>query len=484
MRKWSEIDKLLNKAPDPQFVKAPNEKAGIYGPYLEAQFVVSELNRIFGVDGWDGEIISTDRIHRDDLSVVFTTTYKIMAGGLDDKEPAIATYVSRSNGGVGVASPIKGKDGTVYPPKPQALDTAFKAAVSDSIKRTAKDFGFALGLALYFDDKELTAMHAEAPDKDGSGNPIDPKSSKTQSMADTTTSAQTGAEIGGEDHGPFVYPKKDYKDACAGKLNEHGKIEAGVLVEVVGEEAYGYLNWLWPKQAASDKKWDVQAGNELKAWLDKNAPKKEAASPKATQSTTTVSENKSKSIKGSLVTLLKSAKDEDKVSIALVAPLKQYMAETIYGKDGAPNDFHINGLLRKPEMGLGEHANLNSLTVKQAKALVNYVAYLIENGGESAKEYGQSVLAIALADKTSWKEACDLYSAGEKTVDFDALVKAINPKMALSDCEPILHAFGWPTPIPATELENFLRAVKTNGWELFDNSASGLAKAVATAWTK
>ena len=469
MKSWQDIEKLLKEAPPKEMIKPPNEAAGIFGNYLEAQFVVSELNRIFGVDGWEGTLGDCIKTEREDLSVVFFANYIIVAYGTVGED--VSRAVSRANGGVCVASSRWDKTNKCpLPPKPQALDTAYKGAISDAIKRTAKDFGNALGLWLYFDDKELMVMHKlatgeELPEQPGPSVEVE--------------SRQTGPD-------PYIYPKKDWKETVSALTDEHGKLQASQLFEAIGDEAIGYMEWLWPKLCASDKKWDQQAGNELKAWLDIYKGTREIV-VKPTSNT-----------KSQLITLLKAAPDDKFITVPIVNPLKQYLAEAGYvDKEGAPNMFHINGLLKK--MTGNEHASLNGLTGKQAKSLVNYCAYLIENGGDTAKDFAQHVLMRAWADNVSWKESCDLISSSyvqpelPGMIDLDSICVGMGTTLANVEAA-LSENCGWPLPLPEKQLVDFLKVCKDKGFSLkvgedytrFDKIAVQLAQAVAQqeGWVK
>jgi hypothetical protein len=462
MRTWEEIQKDLDIPPDKSMIQPPNEKAGIFGEYLTAQYVVAELNRIFGVDGWAGRLVKVSRIDRTDGGVVFVGEYTITAYGLDVKGDC--HFVDRSDGGVGVAMPIVNKQtGEVFPPKPQALDTAYKAAVSDSLKRAAKSFGMRLGLWLYFDDRALQAMHVQEQEP---GVPV---------ATAVATAGKPKTTL--EDTGPYIYPGK-YKESVS-ELNKYGKVSARGLVNAIGEDAYGYLKWLWPKMEASEKEWDVATGKELKAWLERNLPN--TVAPKATLTSRD-------DIEKQLKALLSSAAVNDRVTAPIANTLKNYLALAGYAdKDGTYNEFQA---LKRIRASLNdEHATISTLTTKQAVVLAGYAHYILENG-QGGKEFAKAILAMAWANNVSWKDACDMYTSlsNEKTnpvvpspvLDLEAMVKAINPKMSLSDVEPVLVGkYKWPKPLPTEKAAKYFEVCKAKGYTLFNDAAGLLAEAIA-----
>src|SRR3989304_342849 len=158
MKKWSDIQALLNTEPEKEHVRKAQPDKGIFGDYLPAQVVCMYLNQVFGPDGWSGILNKVERLVLQDGSVAFESEYSIRAIGLDDLNNEVEAI--RSNGGCGVARAwFDRQTGEIKPPKSEALDTAYKASISDGLKRAAKDFGLRLGLQLYLNEQELAAFH-------------------------------------------------------------------------------------------------------------------------------------------------------------------------------------------------------------------------------------------------------------------------------------------------------------------------------------
>ena len=182
-------------------------------------------------------------------------------------------------------------------------------------------------------------------------------------------------------------------------------------------------------------------------------------------------------VKGTLIALLKAAKDDVKVTPPIVGPLKKMLNDA-----GYENDFHIRNLVR--QVSGDEQLDITKISVKQAKSLAKFAEFLSEHLDQ--KDYAKEVLALAWVNECAWSEACVLYALSQETqkpVDLDTLIKEFNPKMALTDITPTLHGFGWPIPIPERQLKDYLAACKKAGCNLFDETATAVAKAVAVQWS-
>jgi recombination DNA repair RAD52 pathway protein len=105
--------------------------------YLEAWDVIAHLNRIFGFEGWSKMVLSTDLIFEDKhekggWNVAYRSVVRLMILGVPVKTSEDAGTGSAQN----------------QPNRGDAHDLALKTAVSDGLKRCAKDLGNQFGLSL------------------------------------------------------------------------------------------------------------------------------------------------------------------------------------------------------------------------------------------------------------------------------------------------------------------------------------------------
>lgn len=108
-------------------------QAGQTLSYVDSVYVIDQLNEVFGYDGWS--FTHEAPVIREGARPVVVVAGVLRAGG-----------VERGDTGVGLAAGEK----------PDALETAVKAAVTDCLKRCARTWGARMGLALY--DKQQEAV--------------------------------------------------------------------------------------------------------------------------------------------------------------------------------------------------------------------------------------------------------------------------------------------------------------------------------------
>ena len=117
--------------------------------YVEGYEIQAHLNRLFGFEGWDKEIVSID-LAFESMDVNATdrsgkvrpgwwVTYKCMVRLRIYADGVLAKLTEE----VGTGS------GTNQPDRADAHDLAMKSAVTDALKRCAKDLGDQFGLSLY-----------------------------------------------------------------------------------------------------------------------------------------------------------------------------------------------------------------------------------------------------------------------------------------------------------------------------------------------
>jgi len=119
--------------------------------YVEGWWVIREMNRIFGFDGWNQDII--------EIKCVNQTERKI---GRQQKDGWGVSYIARvklnvggiCREGVGAGHGIDADLGLAH-------ESAIKEAATDAMKRAAMTFGNPFGLALY--DKDQRAVEDAPP---------------------------------------------------------------------------------------------------------------------------------------------------------------------------------------------------------------------------------------------------------------------------------------------------------------------------------
>jgi DNA recombination protein Rad52 len=152
-----EQKKMLQAPLDPKHIKKPSGNFGPKGDYLEGWHVINELNRIFGFDGWSYTI----ELQQNDLREVTQ----------NNKAQWQAAYIcictlkvgENYRQDVGFGSGFANRLG-------DAIESATKEAATDALKRAARTFGNAFGLALY--DKSRCNVGTEDPTDEAPTGPI------------------------------------------------------------------------------------------------------------------------------------------------------------------------------------------------------------------------------------------------------------------------------------------------------------------------
>jgi len=117
--------------------------------YLETWDVLAHLNRIFGFGGWDKWVNTCELIYEDYV------TWKPQNGpeksGWDVAYRATVRLVVKDPDGraVKISEDVATGQAQHQPSRGDAHDLAIKSAVSDALKRCAKDLGNQFGLSLY-----------------------------------------------------------------------------------------------------------------------------------------------------------------------------------------------------------------------------------------------------------------------------------------------------------------------------------------------
>jgi recombination DNA repair RAD52 pathway protein len=155
----------LNVAQTEQIYKAinPNRVQTRQGKfsYLETWDVIAHLTRVFSISGWDKEVDS-DLLFETESNGKWTVAYRAKCR-LTIRDP---------NGDlVCVHEDVATGSAINQPSRGDAHDLALKTAVSDALKRAAKDLGNQWGLSLYSDgstesvvSRSLADIPTEGPD--------------------------------------------------------------------------------------------------------------------------------------------------------------------------------------------------------------------------------------------------------------------------------------------------------------------------------
>jgi DNA recombination protein Rad52 len=141
--------KALRRNLDHRYVRT-REANGRELSYIEGWYAISEVNRIFGFDGWSRETVES--------RCVLTR---------ENRGSFLAIYIARvrisifANGAIIVREGHGSGEGRGLSPD-EVHDIALKAAETDATKRALATFGRPFGLELYRKEKKAGAQ-SEAP---------------------------------------------------------------------------------------------------------------------------------------------------------------------------------------------------------------------------------------------------------------------------------------------------------------------------------
>jgi recombination DNA repair RAD52 pathway protein len=108
--------------------------------YVEGYEIQAHLNRIFGFEGWDKELIKLELLFEKNENERCWVTYLCeLRLTIRTTEGVIAKVVEEAGTGSAQNQPSRG----------DAHDLALKSAITDALKRCAKDLGDQFGLSLY-----------------------------------------------------------------------------------------------------------------------------------------------------------------------------------------------------------------------------------------------------------------------------------------------------------------------------------------------
>lgn len=143
--------------PIPKTAVTQRTQSGVKLDYLEGWYVIDRLNQVFGTLGWSVEVVCTERVqleqkpkangNGDNWYVGYLAHVRIKCG--HDTQAVKEDY----GFGQGIDNDL-GK----------AHESAVKEAVTDALKRCAKDLGMSMGLALYDKTKANVSAEPAKPD--------------------------------------------------------------------------------------------------------------------------------------------------------------------------------------------------------------------------------------------------------------------------------------------------------------------------------
>ena len=130
---------LLAEPLDPALISERGARDGRLLQYIEGWAAINQANRIFGYDGWGGEVVG-EVIYRP-MSLIDPATDSPLAVGMYTAAVRVTVRGCPARSDVGC--------GFVAGDTPEAHEAAYKGAVTDALKRALRHFGDQFGLRLY-----------------------------------------------------------------------------------------------------------------------------------------------------------------------------------------------------------------------------------------------------------------------------------------------------------------------------------------------
>lgn len=158
MGDWNKFWELVDRKVPGDAVRAGNSDIGIYGDYLEGQFVKEQLNQVCRECGLEWHI-DWDTVRMNTMQEPFRYFVTYMTGDLviSDDVPISGEYKEIRRPGMGVGRCIcpfdRDKQEVLQTPADHQIDTVMKTALTDFIKNAAMRLGRYFGGELYFDER-------------------------------------------------------------------------------------------------------------------------------------------------------------------------------------------------------------------------------------------------------------------------------------------------------------------------------------------
>lgn len=233
MKTWTEIKGLLDQPLDQKEIRFREGDYGKQVPYLPGDYVVRELNTVFGVDGWaerDANVSyrlfereEKDRNGNKRLMYIACAMAKttLEVWGIYPKDAEQNTAHREGlyqRSGEGVCSNKSSRPES-------AIETAVKGAATDALKRAAMKLGNPFGLCLYNEEYRNTLTIPESKPRDnvvdiskGRNDPrTEPEERRTHcEKCGTKLVRKTGtSKKTGDDWAMWVCPKSPYGKGVA-----------------------------------------------------------------------------------------------------------------------------------------------------------------------------------------------------------------------------------------------------------------------------
>lgn len=218
MKTLLEIETLLEEKIPRSAVAQREGGGGRSLSYLPGHYVISRINKIFGPFGWASDVKALDLIHSGEIEKfgkkTFTVHYKALIRLVVQGPDGVATEHTDVGYGDGSDKENIGK----------AHELAMKEAITDGIKRCAKNLGGSMGLYLY--DKDQTMVEDGRPssvsEKPSAGKPV-----TADRPGQPTPNASTSSE-GRKTNPPVTRPSAQGahadRELVNKSINAHSKI--------------------------------------------------------------------------------------------------------------------------------------------------------------------------------------------------------------------------------------------------------------------
>lgn len=206
----------------PKDVVHTRSQAGRDLSYLETWYVIDRLNQVLGQGNWGYQTVKLDKVFEGKVEQysgeVHSTSYTAQ----------VSLFATLEVGKTVVFSDVGYGDGTDKKNPGKAHELAVKEAVSDGLKRAAKNLGRSMGLALYDKTQEFvetvgklggseSAPSTTIPTKDNVRSTVEAMEKKTIKITDRETKQQITP-------GPIKRPVKELITAAFKVLEAQKKL--------------------------------------------------------------------------------------------------------------------------------------------------------------------------------------------------------------------------------------------------------------------